>query len=322
MRAIQIKQNGGPEVLTLENVDKPEPRSGEVRIKVEATGVNFVEVYQRKGQYQGALPFVPGSELSGIVDAVGADVADLQAGDRVVTSSAVGAYAEFALVAAAKAVKVPEWLDLRLAAAVILQGLTAHYLSHSTYPLQRGDVALVHAAAGGTGALLVQMAKRRGARVIGTVSTEQKAQLAREAGADETINYTEQDFEAETRRLTDGTGVNVVYDSVGATTFDKSLNCLKPRGYMVLFGQSSGPVPPVNPQILNAKGSLFLTRPTLVHYTATRDELTQRLWEIFRWIGNRELAVRIDKTYPLADAASAHRYLEARQTHGKVLLVP
>ena len=249
-------------------------------------------------------------------------VTELKPGDRIVSTSFLGAYADYALVSASQAVTLPDAFDLHVAAAVALQGMTAHYLTHSTFPLQPGQVALVHAAAGGLGALVVQMAKERGARVIGTVSTEEKAQIAREAGADDVILYTQQDFEAETKRLTAGAGVDVVYDSVGKTTFDGSLNCLKRRGYMVLCGQSSGPVPPFNPQVLNAKGSLYLTRPTLAHYTATRDELAQRMSDIFSWIANRRLVVRIDKTYRLSDAAEAHRYLEARQTRGKVLLIP
>jgi NADPH2:quinone reductase len=294
----------------------------DVRVKLEAIGVNFVEIYQRTGAYKGSLPFIPGSEGAGIVDAVGSEVTDVKAGERVVSAWLSGAYATHAIAPAWRVVSVPAWLDLRIAAAVILQGATAHYLAHSTYPLKAGNTALVHAAAGGTGGLLVQIAKRRGARVIGTTSTDEKAQLAKEAGADEVILYTKQDFEIETKRLTNGKGVDVVYDSVGKTTFNKSINCLRQRGYMVLFGQSSGAVPPVDPQLLNAKGSLFLTRPTLAHYTATREELTQRVWDLFRWIGNRELAVRIDKTFALEDAAQAHTYMAGRETRGKVLLIP
>ena len=322
MHAINVHQTGGPKQLRYETVTVPEPRAGEVRVKLDAIGVNFVEIYQRKGLYQGSMPFIPGTEAAGVVDMVAPGVTELKPGDRIVSTSFLGAYADYALVSASQAVTLPDAFDLHVAAAVALQGMTAHYLTHSTFPLQPGQVALVHAAAGGLGALVVQMAKERGARVIGTVSTEEKAQIAREAGADDVILYTQQDFEAETKRLTAGAGVDVVYDSVGKTTFDGSLNCLKRRGYMVLCGQSSGPVPPFNPQVLNAKGSLYLTRPTLAHYTATRDELAQRMIDIFRWIANRRLVVRIDKTYRLSDAAEAHRYLEARQTRGKVLLIP
>jgi NADPH:quinone reductase len=322
MKAVRVTQFGGPDSLRLEDVPVPEPGPAEVRVRVESIGLNFVEIYQRTGAYKGALPFIPGNEAAGIVDAVGSEVTELKVGERVVSAWFAGAYAAYTIAPASRVVSVPAWLDLKIAAAVILQGATAHYLAHSTYPLKAGDTALVHAAAGGTGALLVQIAKRRGARIIGTTSTDEKAQLAREAGADDVILYTQQDFEAEVKRLTHGKGVDVVYDSVGKTTFDKSLNCLRPRGYLVLFGQSSGAVPPVDPQILNAKGSLFLTRPTLANYTANRDELTQRVWDLFRWIGNRELAVRIDKTFPLEDAAQAHRYMEARETRGKVLLTP
>ena len=265
---------------------------------------------------------IPGREAAGVVDAVGPGVSDARPKDRVAYAGQVGSYAEYAVVPAWMLVPLPNALDIRQAAAVMLQGMTAHYLTHSTYPLQPGDSALIHAAAGGVGLLLVQIAKRRGARVIGTISTEEKARLARNAGADEVILYTQVDFETETRRLTDGKGVNVVYDSVGQTTFDKSLNCLKPRGYLVLYGQSSGAVPPLNPQVLSAKGSLFLTRPTLAHHMLNRAELLQRAGDLFRWITAGELNVRIDATFPLKEAAEAHRYLEGRKTKGKVLLIP
>jgi NADPH2:quinone reductase len=289
---------------------------------MEAIGVNFIDVYHRKGQYPGELPMVPGSEGAGIVDSVGSEVSDLQPGDRVASASFRQAYAQQALVNAWQAVLVPDGVDSQHAAAVMLQGMTAHYLAHSTYPLKPGDTALVHAAAGGVGALLTQLARLRGARVLGTVSNEEKAAIARESGASAVIHYTEQDFEQETRRLTDGQGVEVVYDSVGRDTFDKSLNCLRTRGYMVLFGQSSGPVPPVDPQVLNRKGSLFLTRPTLAHYIADRAELVQRANDLFGWMRDRKVIVRIDREFPLTEAADAHRYLEARQTKGKVLLIP
>ena len=322
MRAICIHEYGGPEVLRCEDVALPEPGVGEARVRIDAAGINYIDIYQRKGQYPDPLPVILGREAAGVVDAVGPGVPDLAPGTRVVYAMHVGAYAEYAIVPARRLVPIPDAIDGRLAAAVMLQGLTAHYLTHSTYPLQPGDSALVHAAAGGVGLLLVQMAKRRGARVIGTVSTEEKAALAREAGADDVILYTQADFEAETRRLTNGKGVHVVYDSVGQTTFDKSMNCLKPRGYMVLYGQSSGPVPSFNPQLLSAKGSLFLTRPNLMHYTLDRTELLQRTADLFDWIVAGTLTVRIDATFPLAEAALAHRRLEERKSTGKLLLIP
>ncbi len=322
MKAIRVHQFGGPEALSYEEISPPEPGPDEARVRIEAAGVNFIDIYQRTGQYRGQLPLTLGMEAAGVVDAVGPGVSDVKSGDRVAYAMQQGSYAEYATVPAWKLVPVPDGIDLRLAAAVMLQGMTAHYLTHSTYPLQPGDTALVHAAAGGVGLLLVQLAKRRGARVIGTVSTEEKARLAREAGADEVILYTQADFEVEVKRLTDGKGVNVVYDSVGKTTFDKSLNCLRPRGYMVLYGQSSGAVPPFDPQVLNARGSLFLTRPSLGHYVADRTELLGRANDLFRWMAAGELNVRIDQTFPLAEAAAAHRYMEARQSKGKVLLIP
>ena len=322
MRAINVHQFGGPEVLQYEEIPLPEPGAGEARVKIEAAGVNFIDVYHRIGSYPGQLPLTPGMEAAGIVDAVGPGVSDVKPGDRVAYAMQQGSYAEYAVVPVWKLVPIPEDLDIRTAAAVMLQGMTAHYLSHSTYPLQRGDTALIHAAAGGVGLLLVQMAVRRGARVIGTVSTEEKARLAREAGADEVIFYTQSDFEEETRRLTNGQGVEVVYDSVGKTTFEKSLNCLKPRGYLVLYGQSSGTVPLFEPQVLNTKGSLFLTRPSLQHYAADRAALLSRSGDLFKWIAAGELKVRIDKVFPLGEAAEAHRYLEGRKTRGKLLLPP
>ncbi len=322
MKAIRVHQYGGLEALSYEDTPIPEPGSGEVRVKIEAAGVNYIDIYHRTGLYKSPLPFTPGMEGAGIVDAIGPDVADLREGDRVAYAMSQGSYAEYALVPAWKLAPLPTKLDFHSAAAAMLQGMTAHYLTHSTYPLQRGDTALIHAAAGGTGLLLIQMAKHRGARVIGTVSTEEKATLAKQAGADEIILYTQTDFEAEVQRLTNGQGVNVVYDSVGQTTFDKSLNCLKPRGYLVSFGQSSGPVPPFDPIHLSTKGSLFLTRPTLSHHAATREELMQRTGNIFAWIASGQLKLRIEKTLPLAEAAEAHRLLEGRKTTGKLLLVP
>lgn len=322
MRAIQIKTIGEPEVLTMADLPIPEPGTGEIRIRVEAAGVNFIEIYQRSGAYQRPLPFVPGGECAGVVDAVGAGVTGFNVGDRVATAQASAAYAEYTLAPADQVVPVPDGVELQTAAAVMLQGITAHYLSHSTFPIKVGDRVLIHAAAGGVGLLLCQMAKHAGAYVIGTVSTEEKERRAREAGADAIIRYTEQDFVTETRRLTDGKGVDVVYDSVGKTTFDGSLDVLRPRGYLVLFGQSSGAVAPVNPQILNAKGSLFLTRPTMAHYIADRAELLMRTADLFGWIATGELKVRIDRAYSLAEAPAAHRALAARETSGKVLLLP
>ncbi len=322
MQAIRIQTYGGPDVLRLEDAPLLEPGPNDVRVKLEAIGVNFVDMYNRSGQYPFLLPGTPGSEGAGVVDAVGSAVTDLRPGDRVASSAIPGAYAEYAVAPAARLVPLPPAIDTRTAAAVMLQGMTAHYLARSTYPLRPGETALVHAAAGGVGALLVQIAKQQGARVIATVSSDEKAQVARAAGADEGIRYTQIDFAAETRRLTGGRGVDVVYDSVGKTTFEKSLDSLRPRGYLVLFGQSSGAVPPLDPQLLNAKGSLYLTRPTLAHYIADRAELLQRATALFTWIEQRTLTVRIDSTFPLADAASAHRYLESRQARGKVLLIP
>ncbi|HEV7127037.1 MAG TPA: quinone oxidoreductase [Ktedonobacterales bacterium] len=321
MKAIRVHEHGGPEVPRLDDIPLPEAGAGQVRIKLEAAGVNFIDIYARTGQYQRQLPLVLGSEGAGVVDAVGPGVTDLHLGDRVASAQLAGAYAEYAIAPAAQVVPVPEGVETAVAAAVLLQGLTAHYLTHSTYPLRAGETALVHAAAGGVGALLVQMAKRRGARVIATVGSEEKARVARASGADEVILYTQSDFAAETRRLTDGAGVQVVYDSVGLTTFDQSMNCLRPRGYLVLFGQSSGAVPPFDPQLLNAKGSLFLTRPTLGHYIADRQELLWRVEDLFAWIRAGELTVRIDRTYPLAEAGAAQTALASRATRGKVLLL-
>ena len=322
MKAIRIKTLGGPEVLTLEDIPDPKPGPGEAVVKLEAAGLNYIDVYYRTGLYKAQLPITLGVEGGGVVTEVGPNVAEVKVGDRVAYSGVLGSYAQFAAVPAARLVKLPEGLDGKAGAAAMLQGMTAHYLSHATYPLKPGDWCLVHAAAGGVGLLLCQMAKMRGARVIGTVSTEAKAKLARAAGADEVILYTTQDFEAEVKRITGGAGVPVVYDSVGKTTFDKSLNCLAPRGVMVLYGQSSGPVPSLDPAILNQKGSLFLTRPSLVHHTATREELLQRSGDVLGWIKAGKLKLRIDLTLPLAQAADAHRQLEGRQTTGKVLLIP
>ena len=322
MKVIRVYEYGGPSQLWLEQAPIPEPQVGEVRVRVAATGLNFIETYQRGGVYPVLLPFTPGAEFAGTVDATGAGVTGFQVGDRVATANGSAGYAEYALAPAERLVQIPAAISFEQAAAVMLQGMTAHYLALSTYPLKPGDTALVHAAAGGVGQLLVQVARLRGARVIGTVSTEEKTLLAGEAGADEVILYTQQDFEAETKRLTGGQGVEVVYDGVGKTTFAKGLNCLKPRGYMVLFGGASGQVEPFNPQLLSQKGSLFLTRPTLGHYLLTRQELLWRAGDLFDWIASGRLKVRIDKTFPLAEAASAHTYIEERRTKGKVLLVP
>jgi NADPH2:quinone reductase len=322
MKAIRVHEYGGPEALRHEEAPLPEPGPGEARVKIEAAGVNFIDVYHRTGRYPGQLPITPGMEGAGVVDALGPDVSELKPGDRVAYAMHQGSYGEYAVVPAWRLVPLPDSVDTRLAAAVMLQGMTAHYLTHTIYPLRPGDTALVHAAAGGVGLLLVQMAKRRGTRVIGTVSTEEKVGLAREFGADEVILYTQIDFEAETSRMTNGEGVNVVYDSVGKTTFDKGLNCLKPRGYMVLYGASSGPAPPLDPQVLVRKGSLFLTRPSLAHYSADREEILRRSGDLFEWMAAGQLQVRVNQAYPLADAAEAHRYLEGRKTRGKLLLMP
>ncbi|HMV50909.1 MAG TPA: quinone oxidoreductase [Blastocatellia bacterium] len=322
MKAIVVENPGGPESLVYRDYETPAPKAGEARIKVEAVGLNYIDVYHRTGLYPLPRPFIPGMEAAGTVEAVGEGVTEVAAGDRVAYAMQPGAYAEYVVVPAWKLVKVPDGVTAQQAAATMLQGMTAHYLVTSTYALKAGDTALIHAAAGGVGLILIQLVKRIGARAIGTVSTEAKAELAREAGADEVILYTEQDFEAETRRLTDGKGVQVVYDSVGQTTFLKSLNSLAPRGMLALFGQSSGPVAAFDPALLAQKGSLFLTRPSLAHYAATREELLWRAGELFDWINAGELKLRIEKTFPLAEAAEAHRQLEGRQTTGKVLLLP
>ena len=322
MRAIRVHETGGPEVLRVETVDDPIPGPGKALVRVEAAGVNFIEVYQRKGMYKTPLPWIPGEEGAGTVVSVGPGVTDLRPGDRVVCYNLEGSYAELAVADADRLIPIPDDVNTRDAAAVMLQGMTAHYLVTSVYALQPGDTCLVHAAAGGVGLLLCQMAKRRNAIVIGTVSTEEKAALARKAGADEVILYTRQDFVTEVQRLTEGKLVQVVYDSVGATTFMKSLKCLARRGMMASFGQSSGMVPPVDPLELLRHGSLFLTRPTLAHYAAARDELVWRAGDVLGWVRDGSLNVRIDRAVPLADAGEAHRALEERRTTGKVLLVP
>jgi len=322
MKAVRVHEYGGPEVLCYEEVPTPVPGPAEVLVRLEASGVNFVDIYQRAGQYKIPLPFTAGSEAAGTVESVGPGVTEVRAGARVAYAGVLGAYATHSIVPAARLVPIPSGVDVRQAAAVMLQGMTAHYLSHSTYPLGAGDTALIHAAAGGVGLLLVQMAKMRGTRVIGTVSTVEKAALAREAGADEVILYETQDFEVEVKRLTGGRGVQVVYDSVGRTTFERSLNCLAPRGYLVLFGQASGAVPPIDLQILAQKGSLFITRPTMASYILTREALLERAEAVLGWVSSGRLRVRIDRTFPLVQAADAHRALAGRVTTGKLLLVP
>jgi NADPH:quinone reductase len=322
MKAIQVRQPGGPEAMELVDLPVPEPKANEAVVKLAASGVNFIDVYQREGRYKVPLPFVLGQEGAGAVTAVGADVKGLKAGDRVAYASILGSYAEYAAVPADKLVPVPSGVTDQQAAGAMLQGMTAHYLSHDAFPLQRGETALVPAAAGGVGLLLVQMAHNIGARVIATVSTDEKAKLAREAGADDVILYSQSDFEAETKRFMGGKGVDVVYDSVGKTTFEKGLNILRPRGMMVLFGGSSGAVPPFDLITLSTKGSLYVTRPTLAAYTATREELMARSGAVFGMLAAGKLKLRIEHTYPLAEVQRAHRELEARKTTGKLLLIP
>lgn len=322
MRAIQVSEVGGPEVLTLIEVPIPSPKPNEAIVQVKFAGVNFIDVYFREGRYSILLPFINGQEASGVVTEVGSEVTNVKPGDRVAYTGALGSYAEYAAVPASRLVKIPGELDFEQAAAAMLQGMTAHYLVYSTYPLKSGETALIHAAAGGVGLLLVQMAKKIGARVIGTAGSQEKAELARDAGADECIIYTEADFETETKRLTDNKGVDVVYDGVGKTTFDKDLNVLRPRGYLVLFGGASGAVPPFDLIKLSQKGSLYITRPTLLHYTATREELEWRAKDVMQMIVDGEVRLRIHKIYPLKEAAQAHRDLEGRKTTGKLLLKP
>jgi NADPH2:quinone reductase len=322
MKAIRIHETGGPEKLQYEEIPAPTPGPGQARVKIHAIGVNFIDIYYRTGLYKSQLPFTPGMEAAGIVDAVGENVEGVARGERVAYAMNPGAYAEYALVNAWQLVTLPEKIDYSTGAAAMLQGMTAHYLTHSTYPLQRGQTVLIHAAAGGVGLLLIQIAKMIGARVIGTVSTQEKEDLARYAGADHVIRYDIRDFETEARNITQGRGVDVVYDSVGRTTFDKSLNCLKRRGMAVLFGQSSGIVPALDLNVLNAKGSVYVTRPSLAHYAATQEEIDWRAGDVLEWLAEGKLNVRIDRSYPLSEAAEAHRVLESRLTKGKVLLLP
>lgn len=322
MKAIQVSQPGGPEAMQLVDLPVPTPKPNEAVVKIVAAGVNFIDVYNREGRYKVPTPFVLGQEAAGTITAMGSGVTNLKAGDRVAYTGVLGAYAEYAAVPADRLVKIPDRVSDQQAAAAMLQGMTAHYLSHDTFPLKKGQTTLIHAAAGGVGLLLVQMAHNIGARVIGTVSTEEKARMARDAGANEVILYTQVDFESETKRLTNGKGVDVVYDSVGKTTFDKGLNVLLPRGMMVLFGGSSGPVPPFDPLLLTQKGSLFLTRPSLNHYIMTTDELQARAGAVLNMIESGTLKLRIGHTYRLSDAQQAHRDLEGRKTTGKLLLIP
>jgi NADPH2:quinone reductase len=322
MKAVRVHAPGGADVLKFEDVVEPTPKAGEAIVKVDAAGLNYIDVYQRSGLYKLDMPLTLGLEAGGTVTAVGQGVTEVKVGDKVAYTGVPGAYAQSAAVPAARLVVLPQGVSTKQGAAAMLQGMTAHYLACTTYPLKRGDACLVHAAAGGVGLLLCQIAKMRGARVIGTVSTDEKAKLAREAGADDVVLYTTQDFEAETRRITGGKGVQVVYDSVGKTTFDKGFNILAPRGMMVLYGQSSGPVAPLDPGVLAAKGSLFLTRPSLFAYTASREELLQRAGDVLGWIRDGKLKLRMEFEFPLKDVAEAHRALESRKTTGKVLLIP
>ena len=322
MKAIQVPKTGGVEVLTFIDLPAPKPKPNEVIVKIAAAGINYVDVYFREGRYPATPPFILGQEASGVVSEVGSDVKDFRLGERVAYTGITGAYAEYQAIPADRLVRVPAGITDHQAAAALLQGMTAHYLTRSTYPLKKGDIALIHAAAGGVGLLLVQMSKNLGARVIATVSTEEKAQLAREAGADDVIFYTKQDFEVETKRLTDGKGVHVIYDGVGKTTFDQDLNVLRPRGYLALFGASSGPVPLFDLNRLAQKGSLFVTRPTLVHHMATHEELHQRANDVLNMIASGKLKLRIEHLYPLKDAQRAHQDLEGRKTTGKLLLIP
>jgi NADPH:quinone reductase len=322
MKAIQVSRVGGPEVLDLVDIPAPDPKPNEAVVQLKATGVNFIDVYFREGRYSAPLPFIVGQEGAGVVSAIGSEISNVKPGDRVAYTGVQGSYAEFAAVPADRLVQIPEKLDFNQAAAAMLQGMTAHYLSHSTFPIKAGQTVLIHAASGGVGLLLVQMAKKLGARVIGTAGSEEKAQLARDHGADELIIYTKQDFETETQRLTGDKGVDVVFDGVGKTTFDKDLKVLRPRGYLVLFGGASGAVPPFDLLLLTKHGSLFVTRPSLHNYIATREELEQRSSEVLGMIVSGDLKLRIHKTYPLSQVQEAHRDLEGRKTSGKLLLIP
>lgn len=321
MKAVQFTQFGGPEVMKYTDVPDPSPGTGQVLIDVKAIGVNFTDVYTRSGLNPPALPAIPGVEAAGIVTQVGEGVSEVATGDLVAYTGVGSSYAEKVVVPSWRLIKLPQGMEAEMAAASMLQGMTAHYLCYSTYPLKPGDTCLIHAAAGGVGLLLTQMAKSLGALVIATVSTEEKAKIAFETGADHVIIYTEDDFEEEVKRISGGDGIQVVYDAVGASTFDKSVACLSHRGYMVLYGQASGPVPPVPVSALNTK-SLFLTRPTLWSYTATREELLQRAGDVLEWVQSHKLTLRIHDKFPLRDAVEAHKQLEGRLTTGKLLLIP
>jgi NADPH2:quinone reductase len=322
MKAVRVHEAGGPEKLIYEEVPTPSPGPNQALVKIHAIGLNFIDIYYRTGLYKAPPPFIPGSEAAGLVEIVGDDVTTVRPGDRVAYAGPLGSYGEYAVVNAWQLVKIPDSIDYRAAAAVMLQGMTAHYLTHSTFPLKSGETVLLHAAAGGVGLLMIQLVKRIGAKVIGTVSTEEKARLAQAAGLDHVILYQQTDFEQEVKRITGGAGVDVVYDSVGRTTFNKSLNCLRRRGMMVLFGQSSGPVPPFDLSLLNSRGSLYITRPGLPHYTATREELEWRAGDILKRIAEGSLKVRVDREFTLREAAKAQLALETRRTAGKVLLIP
>jgi NADPH2:quinone reductase len=322
MKAVRVHATGGPDKLVYEDVPVPVPGPGEALVKIQAIGLNFIDIYFRTGLYKSPLPFVPGQEAAGIVEKIGDDVTTVKPGDRVAYAGIMGAYAQYAVANASRLVRLPDTVSFELAAAAMLQGMTAHYLTHSTFPLRKGETLLLHAAAGGVGLLLTQIARNIGATVIGTVSTADKSALAIEAGANHVILYTQTDFEVEVKKITSGAGVDVVYDSVGRTTFEKSLNCLRKRGMMVLFGQSSGPVPPFEPTLLNSKGSLYVTRPGLPHYIATREELVWRAGDVLGWVADNRLKVRIDRTYSLQDVAKAQQDLEERKTSGKVIIKP
>ena len=322
MKGIRIHEYGNADVLKYEDTEKPEPKENEARVKLEAIGVNFIDIYHRTGLYPNKLPFIPGMEGAGIVDKVNAGVSDAKKGDRVAYAMNIGSYAEYSIVPAWKLVKIPDYIDFKTACAAMLQGMTAHYLTHSTFKIKKNDIILLHAAAGGVGLLLTQIAKNIGAKVIGTASTEEKAKIAKEAGAEDIIIYTKENFEEKVKKITDGNGVDAVYDSVGKDTFLKSLNCLKRRGMLVSFGQSSGAIPEFNTRILSEKGSLYLTRPTLADYASNKEEISQRTKDIFSWIKNKELKIRIHKEFKLSEAKKAHEELEGRKSIGKILLVP
>jgi NADPH2:quinone reductase len=322
MKAIRIHAPGGPEALKYEDVPEPTPAAGQALVKLDAAGVNYIDVYFRTGQYKAPLPLTIGLEGAGTVTAVGSGVTDIKVGDKVAWTGVAGSYAQMNVVPADRLVKLPAGMSPKDGAAAMLQGMTAHYLVTASYPLKKGDWCLVQAAAGGMGLLLCQLGKMLGATVIGTASTDEKAALAKAAGAEHVIVYTRQDFEAEVKRITNGRGVDVVYDGVGASTFDKGLNCLRPRGFMILFGAASGPVPPVDLQVLNQRGSLFVQRPSLNHHIATREELLQRAGEVLGWVRDGKLKLRVEHQFPLAQAAEAHKALEGRKTTGKILLIP